>query len=265
MRYLTAIPVFNEEKHLQEVLAAAREYAPELLVVNDGSTDGTSRLLGDWPDVRVITHPKNEGYGAALVSAFRCSIEHNYDVLVTIDCDGQHEPKRIPELLEAISDADVVSGSRYLKHFDADSMPPEDRRRINMEITRAINHRFGLELTDGFCGFKAYRTSALRRLDITEPGYAMPLELWVQAARLGLRIKEVPVPLIYLDEKRAFGGSLDDSARRLAHYYEVIARAAARVERADFPVPPHGAGNRSHLRAQCSTAREAAHHAGGPK
>ncbi len=236
MRFLTAIPVYNEAKHIDDVLRAARDFAPQILVVDDGSTDGTPDILRSHAGVQLLRHARNEGYGAGLRDAFRFAIEKNYDVLITMDCDGQHEPKRIPELLDSIDDADIVSGSRYLKQFDADSVAPEDRRRINVEITREINHRFGLDLTDGFCGFKAYRTSALRRLDITEPGYGMPLELWVQAAHLGLRIKEVPVPLIYLDEKRAFGGSLDDAARRRAYYYEVIERAVRRVESKEFRV-----------------------------
>ena len=69
----------------------------------------------------------------------------------------------------------------------------------------------GLNLTDAFCGFKAYRTSALAQFEITDDGYAMPLQVWVQAAAHGLTVVEVPVPLIYLDESRAFGGSLDDA------------------------------------------------------
>ncbi|MBI3469021.1 MAG: glycosyltransferase family 2 protein [Planctomycetes bacterium] len=230
MRFLTAIPVYNEDKHLDEVLAAARRWAPEILVVDDGSTDGTPRLLGRYPDVQVLTHPSNEGYGAALRDAFRFAVGHGYDALVTMDCDGQHQPERIPDLVAAIADADIVSGSRYLKHFEGDSAPPQDRRRINQTVTQEINRRLGLNLTDAFCGFKAYRTDALRKLDITEPGYAMPLEMWVQAARLGFRIKEVPVPLIYLEEHRAFGGALDDATRRLAHYREVIERAVQREE-----------------------------------
>ena len=225
MRFLTAIPVYNEERHLDEVLTATRPWSPELLVVDDGSTDQTPALLARHAGVHALRHATNEGYGAALRDAFRFSIERGFDVLITMDCDGQHEPERIPELLAAIDDADIVSGSRYLTRFDFDSAPPEDRRRINVEITRTLNELLGLELTDAFCGFKAYRRAALARLHITEPGYAMPLELWVQAARLGLRIKEVPVPLIYLDEERAFGGALDDAARRLAYYREVLDRA----------------------------------------
>src|SRR5262249_45756461 len=91
--------------------------------------------------------------------------------------------------------------------------------------TAELNARFGLKLTDAFCGFKAYRTEALSRLRITETGWGMPLQLWVQAARLGLRIKEVAVPRVYLDPKRAFGGVLNDADERLGYYRRVIAEA----------------------------------------
>src|SRR5262249_50790622 len=155
-----------------------------------------------FPWVRVISHPRNLGYGAALKSAFDFAARSDFDVLVTIDCDGQHEPRRIPELVAAMIDGvDIVSGSRYLTHHAGDSAPPAERRRINSEITTMLNERLGLALTDAFCGFKAYRASILDRLEITEPGYAMPLEVWVQAVALGLRIVEYPVPLIYLEEE----------------------------------------------------------------
>jgi dolichol-phosphate mannosyltransferase len=172
-----------------------------------------------------VHHPKNLGYGTALKTAFDYAIRFRYDVLVTIDCDGQHEPQRIRELVAACREADVVSGSRYLDASDAQSQAPAERRQINQWITREINERLGLSLTDAFCGFKAYRVAALAKLAITEPGYAMPLELWAQAAHLGLRIVELPVPLIYLEEERSFGGSLDDGRKRLAYYHEVLDRA----------------------------------------
>ena len=119
---------------------------------------------------------------------------------------------------------DIVSGSRYLRRFPGDSDPPEVRRRINQTITEELNRRLGLNLTDAFCGFKVYRVSALAKIELSETGYAMPLELWAQAARLGLRIVELPVPLIYLDEKRSFGGALDDADTRLAVYRKVLER-----------------------------------------
>jgi dolichol-phosphate mannosyltransferase len=225
VKTLAAIPIYNEEKHLDTVLREVQRYAPEILVVNDGSTDRTGELLAQYPWVRVLTHPKNRGYGAALISAFGYTLEHGFDVLVTMDCDGQHEPSRIPVLLEAIHDADIVSGSRYLRSFREDTAPPEDRHRINATITEELNRTLGLDLTDSFCGFKAYRREALAQLSITETGWGMPLQLWVQAARLGLRIKEIGIPRVYLDLNRSFGADLDDSARRLAYYRRVICDA----------------------------------------
>jgi len=225
MRVLTAIPVYNEERHLAGVLREVQRYSPNILVINDGSTDHTADLVKQFKDVQVITHRHNLGYGAALISAFTYAIERQVDILVTTDCDGQHEPSRIPVLLEAIHDADIVSGSRYLRDFRQNTLPPQDRLRINQQITAELNEHFDLHLTDAFCGFKAYRTKALSRLRITETGWGMPLQLWVQAACLGLRIKEVAVPRIYLDPDRAFGGVLNNADERLAHYRQVIAEA----------------------------------------
>jgi dolichol-phosphate mannosyltransferase len=218
-------------------LAEVRRYSPDVLVVDDGSTDGTSELLAAQPGIRVVRHPKNRGYGAALATAFEYAIREGYEIIVTIDCDGQHEPQRIPAFVEAAAEADVVSGSRYLEAFPGDTPPPEDRRRINQLVTEELNRRLGLSLTDAFCGFKAYRVEALSRLQITETGYAMPLEMWVQIAHAGLKVVELPVPLVYLDEKRSFGGSLDDARTRLEYYHRVIERSLAAVEPLAEPNP----------------------------
>ncbi len=240
MKQLTAIPVYNEERHVESVLAEVRRYSSAILVVNDGSTDRTGELLAAEPDITVITHPRNRGYGAALSSAFRYAIDNQVEVLVTMDCDGQHEPSRIPVLLESIHDADIVSGSRYLRDFRQNNLPPEDRQRINQVITTELNNLLGLQLTDAFCGFKAYRGSALSRLHITEPGWGMPLQFWVQAACAGLRIKEIGVPRVYLDPNRAFGGVLNNADQRLAYYRQVIAQAMCEARSTSCAKAAHG-------------------------
>ena len=227
---LVALPVYNEVAYVDGVLDEVRRYAPDVLVVDDGSSDGTAERLAQRRDIRVVTHADNRGYGAALASAFAYALRHDYDVLVTIDCDGQHQPRMIPEFVAAAAQADIVSGSRYLARFPGDSVPPVQRRRINQAITDELNRRLGLQLTDAFCGFKAYRASAVRALHITEMGYAMPLEVWAQAAHARLSIVELPVPLLYLDEKRSFGGALDDASTRLEYYRLVLERSMAAAE-----------------------------------
>ncbi|NOZ41463.1 MAG: glycosyltransferase family 2 protein [Planctomycetes bacterium] len=234
-RFLTALPVFNEVQHVTDVLDEVAKYAGDVLVVDDGSTDGTRELLAERDDIHVILHEKNRGYGAALHTAFEYAIVMRYDMIVTIDCDGQHEPQRIAQIAYDCSKIDILSGSRYLDldqstdPSSTDHVPP-DRMQINKIITAEINERLGLDITDAFCGFKAYCTKALAKLDLTETGYAMPLELWVQAAKHGLRIQEMPVPLIYLEEERSFGGALDAADTRLQYYREVIDRAVLAFE-----------------------------------
>lgn len=228
-RFLTALPVYNEVKSVSAVLDEVVRYCDKILVVDDGSSDGTAELLAERDDVIVVTHDINRGYGAALMTAFQYAADHGYEVLVTIDCDGQHEPQRIQQFVrESIkTGADIVSGSRYLKSFDEDSPPPEQRRLINHQVTKTLNQRMGFELTDAFCGFKAYRVEALGKIKLTESGYAMPLELWVQVACNKLSVVEVAVPRIYLDEARSFGDQLNDPETRLKYYYQVMNKAFA--------------------------------------
>lgn len=225
MRTLVAIPVYNESKYIEPVLDRVLAQTSDVLVIDDGSTDATPCLLPKRP-VEVIRHATNRGYGRSLLDAFRWAAVDGYDWVITIDCDEQHEPESIPAFIEAAeSDRfDVISGSRYLRPEESDSVPPANRRAINMTITNELNDRLGLTLTDSFCGFKAYRVSALRELALSEPGYAFPLQFWVQAVAHGLRITELPVRLIYNDPSRTFGGPLNRDETRLAHYRSVFER-----------------------------------------
>ncbi len=236
-RALVVIPLFNEEVTLAEVLAEVRRAVPDadILVVDDGSTDGSGRILeaeaaGD-SRLAVIQHPENRGYGQALIDGFAHATSRGYDAVVTIDCDAQHEPRQIPQFLAALADADIVSGSRYLDPAAGGDPAPPDRLAINRETTTRLRELTGYSLTDAWCGFKAYRTSALTWLSLTEPGYGMPLQVWIQAARLGLRVKEISTPRIYKNPQRRFWGGLDDPAERRRYYREVLERELAASSR----------------------------------
>ena len=238
MRYLVAIPVFNEERYAKRVLERVLKHVGNVLVIDDGSTDSTPAILAQFP-VDVIRHCVNRGYGQSLIDAFRFAQSERYDWIITMDCDEQHEPDRIPDFIELAEQAqrlpethrpDIISGSRYLTPEPADDLPPPDRRAINAELTREINQRLNLSLTDAFCGFKAHRVSSLASLSLIETGYAFPMQLWVQAAAARLNITELAVRRIYLDPSRTFGQGLDNPAERLAHYRAVLHAEIRRLQ-----------------------------------
>ena len=224
------MPVYNEGLTVGGVLDAVRTYfAGEIIVVDDGSTDETPVELARRTDITVLHLDSNYGYGAALRIGFRVASHLGVARLITMDCDGQHEPAHIPQFLAALAgDVDIVSGSRYLPGSSVLGIAaPPERRALNRRITEQINAATGWELTDAFCGFKAYRVAALDCIRLTESGYAMPLELWAKAWKCGLRVAELSVERIYCDHDRSFGSTLDDPEIRYAYYQDVWNRALA--------------------------------------
>jgi dolichol-phosphate mannosyltransferase len=236
VQLLIAVPVFNERKYVGRVLNRIRQFWPDVLVIDDASNDGTGEMLAAMPDIRLIRHAENRGYGQSLIDAFAFADRAGYDWVITMDCDEQHEPEMIPEFISQIKTDcwDLISGSRYLKPIGDGDLPPTDRRAINATITSLVNDLFRWNLTDAFCGFKAHRVSAMRLLRLTEPGYAFPLQLWPQVAAAGFRVTEIPVRLIYNDPTRHFGGALDDASNRLEHYLKVLNREL--IDLADRPL-----------------------------
>ena len=230
-KILLAIPLYNEEKHINAILNEVSKYIDDVLVVDDGSTDGSKLILAKRKNIYVISYPCNRGYGQTIINAFDFAIGSGYDWIITIDCDLQHEPAQIPHFIDVIKKdhndiiygSDIISGSRYLQSSPkSGDGPPEDRRKINKEITRLVNEKLNLPITDAFCGFKAHRVKSVQKMRLGEVGYAVPLEFWVQCAAMRLRVKEIPVSLIYNDPNRHFGGELDDPDTRLNHYLDVF-------------------------------------------
>jgi dolichol-phosphate mannosyltransferase len=182
------------------------------------------------------------------MDAFGFACRHNFDWVITIDCDHQHEPSCIPRFYSEIEkdDADIISGSRYLDAARPLTAPPE-RIAINKKVTRMLNESLGLSLTDSFCGFKAYRASSVTRLTLTETGYRFPLQLWIRAARAGLKIREIPVPLIYHDPDRNFAGVLEDPQYRFNYYMEIIEKELVRDVGQNATRPYHTQAGKRHI------------------
>jgi dolichol-phosphate mannosyltransferase len=228
---IVLIPVYNEEKHLQGLLQHLRAvYSGDVLFVDDGSVDCSPCMLKEIesPNTRVIMQPENRGYGATLLRGFKEVCDAGYDHVITMDSDGQHRPDWIPDFFKAIENWDIVSGSRYKEEFTNNGEAPKDRRAINHQITELINSFTGYNITDSFGGFKAYKTSALRQLKLDDTGYAMPLQLWVQAKHFKLTVTELPISRIYDDPNRKFGGELDNPEIRLKLYLDTIEKERAK-------------------------------------
>jgi len=222
VRTLVVLPVFNEVEHVDEILDSVANYSLDILVVDDGSTDGTSERLARRDGISTIRHVCNVGYGQSLLDGFSFGEKNDFDWMITMDCDYQHEPCCLVRFMKEIAkdDADIISGSRYIG--GAVEGVPAERAAINRSITSILNEHLSLCLSDAFCGFKAYRTEGVCGLSLSEKGYGLPLELWVRAARAGLRVREIPVPLIYYDCRRGFGGVLADARYRFAYYIGII-------------------------------------------
>ena len=242
-RILIAIPIYNEIRYVARVLEQLRLVPHDKLFVDDGSTDGTLDVLIEAAargEIHVLRHSTNKGYGQSLIDAFQHAARSGYDWVITMDCDEQHDPAAIPCFVREIEkdDADLISGSRFLRPvagdcdcyadgYAGDDLPPPERRAVNLIVTATLNKLFGWHLTDSFCGFKAHRVRPTAALGLTEPGYAFPLQLWPRVQSAGLRVREIPVRLIYNDVDRTFGhdvraGDLDNARVRLGHYLEVL-------------------------------------------
>lgn len=223
MKTLIVVPIYNEVPTIRKMLEhldSIKKKDEELLIVDDGSRDGSSEIISQFNSLKKITHRKNFGYGKSLIDGFDFAIEGGYDLVITLDCDFQHRPELIPVFKEKIKQVDILSGSRY-KHGVTNGAP-QDRVRINGEITKLINKNTSLNITDAFCGFKAYKVESLEKLELSEWGYGMPVQMWVQVDVNDLEIKEYPVEAIYCNEERNFKGQFRNPKERLSYYKKVF-------------------------------------------
>jgi glycosyltransferase involved in cell wall biosynthesis len=191
------IPAYNAGDDLETVArqTADRLARERVLIVNDGSTDGVPARLraGGY---RVIDHDVNRGKGAALRTGFTHALEEDAVGVVTLDADGQHDPGWIPDLLDAARTADVVVGSRMKNPGPM----PWLRVAVNRFTSAVVSLLAGAELTDSQSGFRWIGSWVLRDVPLESRRFDAESEILIKAARLGYRIREIPMPAVYADE-----------------------------------------------------------------
>jgi len=163
----------------------------KVFVVDDGSSDRTA-VLAQEGGAEVIRHPVRRGVGAALQSGYRAATAQGFDVVVQLDADGQHDPRYIPAMLDCVRDADMVIGSRFLNESHAEYSLV--RRAGIWFFTWVVNRLTSAGVTDITSGYRAFRAASLGRLTHAPDGH-WAVEQTVEAARKGLVIREVSVPM----------------------------------------------------------------------
>lgn len=194
MKSIVIIPAFNEEVAISSIVKRSMKYADEVLVVDDGSTDRTFQIAKD-AGARVIKHYNNLGKGISLKDAF--AEVKGYDIVVTIDGDGQHNPDEIPDLIRPILEnrADLVNGSRYLDGFDDET--PAYRRVGQRVLDIATNVTSGTHVTDSQSGFRAFSGKTIPYFRFRDTGFGIESEMLADVAENNFRIVEVPITVRY--------------------------------------------------------------------
>ncbi|MBQ6218548.1 MAG: glycosyltransferase family 2 protein [Methanosphaera sp.] len=188
------LPAYNEEVAIASMILLSSEYADEVIVIDDGSSDRT-REVSQMAGATVLYHNVNKGKGVALKTGFEYA--KNFDIVVTIDADGQHNPSEIPILIKPILDgeADIVNGSRYLNNQDTST--PKYRRVGQSVLDTATNIASGIKLTDSQSGFRAFSSESIQSFNFDSEGFGIESDMLIEAAENNLRIVEVEITVRY--------------------------------------------------------------------
>jgi len=202
---LVIIPTYNELSNLHKIvpLVLEQDSRIDVLVVDDNSPDGTGKVADDLarqnPRIHAIHREGKKGLGTAYVAGFRWALERDYAFIFEMDADFSHDPKHLPQFLEAAADADVVLGSRYLKGRVTVVNWPMARLLLSYFANIYAKVVTGNRLYDATGGFKCFRRKVLETIKLDQVhsnGYAFQIEMSFRAARMGFRIVEIPIVFV---------------------------------------------------------------------
>jgi dolichol-phosphate mannosyltransferase len=201
---LVIIPTYNESENIERIVARTRTAVPaaHILIADDNSPDGTGKLadaLAESDDhVHVMHRIGKEGLGAAYLAGFEWGLSHGYEILVEMDADGSHQPEQLPRLLEALNDADLVLGSRWVRGGSVVNWP-KSREVLSKGGNLWTRIALGIPLKDATGGYRAFRRSTLLGLgldNVASAGYCFQVDLAWRALKAGFRVVEVPITFV---------------------------------------------------------------------
>lgn len=208
MKVVCVIPAYNEEKNIGQVIDSVKEFVDDVVVVDDGSSDNTSKIVSK-NGATLLRHLINRGQGAALQTGNEYALAHSADIVVHFDADGQFSAAEIGEMIKPIvaEGYDVVLGSRFL---GKKNNMPFLKRYLIIPLARLINFLlFAVNLSDPQSGFRALNKQAIRKITIEQSGWAHCSEILDKVKTNKLKVKEVPITVTYSKFGRNLGSGLE--------------------------------------------------------
>ena len=194
MHVCLLLPAYNEAKTIDQIIREASEFVTDILVVDDGSADQTA-LIAQEAGGKVIKHSTNLGKGMALRTGFDYVSQKGYDLIATMDSDGQHQPSDLPRFIDYFkkNQPDIVIGARIHNRVKM----PRHRRLNNWLVSSVGSALCGQEVMDFQSGFRLIRTEVLRSVELHTERYETESEFLIKAGRIGFKIQSIPIHTIY--------------------------------------------------------------------
>jgi glycosyltransferase involved in cell wall biosynthesis len=196
-RICAVIPFYNEKETITNIVNDTLDYVQFVFAVNDGSDDGFSIEAINQSEIKLINLDRNYGKGKALSIGFEAAVSAEFDFVVTLDADLQHDPKYIPNLLEGLQSSDIVIGNR-LKNLKG---MPIQRRLSNKLTSFLLTVKTSQNILDSQCGYRAYKAEVLKSVRTNCSGFEAESEILIKAAKKGFKLGFVDIPTIYGREK----------------------------------------------------------------
>jgi len=188
------VPAYNEEKNISKIVKEIKNYSKNIIIVDDGSKDSTSKIASKSNAI-VLIHIVNMGKGAALKTGCDFAIKNGAESIIVIDADAQHNPKDIPKFIKNLKDVDIIFGYRKLN-----KAMPLVLQFGNWSINKVIKFLYNIKLKDSQCGYRAFTAKTYKKIRWQATDYSMESEMIANTGKYKLKYKEVPIETIYGDK-----------------------------------------------------------------